>query len=154
MNIIKNITLVEDVTLISLHDSPADPKLLTQIFQMIYDHGVDVDMISQTPTQNNITDLSFTVNDDCLGKILDVSAQLKEAHPEVKMSVRSGNCKLSVFGDEMRGCPGVALRVFKAINDADADINLITTSEVDISVLVASLDVDNIIKNIREEFSK
>ena len=154
MNIIKNITVIEDVTLISLQDSPSDSELLTNIFQMIYDRGVDVDMISQTPTQNNITDLSFTVSDDSLGKVLEVSSAIKEEHPDVKMSVRSGNCKISVFGEEMKGCPGVALRVFKAIDKAGADVNMITTSEVDISVLVGSHDVDNVIKNIREEFSK
>lgn len=152
MNIIKNISVTENITLISLQDSPADAELLTDIFQMIYDKSIDVDMISQTPTVNNITDLSFTVDDDALGTVLEISSTVKEKYPDVKMSVRSGNCKISVFGEEMKGCPGVALRVFKAIKKADAEINMITTSEVDISFLVSSHVVDEVIKKIRNEF--
>lgn len=49
MNGIQSITLKDDVTLISLQDSPADIALVSRIFQMISDAGIDVDMISQTP---------------------------------------------------------------------------------------------------------
>ena len=62
MNIIQSITVVEDVTLISLQDSPADINLISKIFEMISNAGIDVDMISQTPPHRNMPDLSFTVS--------------------------------------------------------------------------------------------
>lgn len=152
MNIIKSITTTDDVTLISLQDSPSDASLITSIFQKIADSGIDVDMISQTPPKSNLSDLSFTVSDEDLKKILDVISSLREVHPELKISCRSGNCKISVFGEAMRGCPGVALRVFSAVNKANADINMITTSEVDISILVAKHDATNVVDCILKEF--
>ena len=64
MNGIQSITLKDDVTLISLQDSPADIALVSRIFQMISDAGIDVDMISQTPPHGSDPSLSFTVNGD------------------------------------------------------------------------------------------
>lgn len=152
MNTIKSITVVEDVTLISLQESPADINLISEIFNMIAENGIDVDMISQTPAHRNIPDLSFTISDDDLGKILDISAKLRELNPDLKLSIRSGNCKISVFGEAMRGCPGVAVKVFNAVADAKADIAMITTSEVDISILVAKSDFENTLEKITKAF--
>ena len=152
MNTIQSITVVEDVTLISLQDSPADITLISKIFDMISKSGIDVDMISQTPPHSNMPDLSFTISDDDLGKILEISAKLRELNPDLKLSVRSGNCKISVFGEGMRGCPGVAVRVFKAVADAKADISMITTSEVDISILVAKADFEATLDSVTKAF--
>ena len=54
MNTVQSITVVEDVTLISLQDSPADITLISKIFEMISGAGIDVDMISQTPPHRNM----------------------------------------------------------------------------------------------------
>lgn len=152
MNIIKSISIVDDVTLISLQDSPADINLISKIFQMISDSGIDVDMISQTPPHRNRPDLSFTISDEDVGKILEISAKLRELNPDLKLTVKSGNCKISVFGEAMRGCPGVAVKVFKAFAQADTEISMITTSEVDISILIDKLDLDNALDNIKKAF--
>lgn len=152
MSVIQSITVVEDVTLISLQDSPADINIIAKVFEMISGSGIDVDMISQTPEHSNMPDLSFTISDDDLGKILEISAKLRELNPDLRLSIRSGNCKISVFGEAMRGCPGVALKVFKAVADAKADISMITTSEVDISILVAKSDFENTLASITKAF--
>lgn len=97
MNGIQSITLKDDVTLISLQDSPADIALVSRIFQMISDAGIDVDMISQTPPHGSDPSLSFTVNGDDFGKVLGISAKLRELNPELKLNVSSGNCKISIL---------------------------------------------------------
>ena len=73
MNAIQSITVVEDVTLISLHDSPADITMISKIFAMISEAGIDVDMISQTPPHRNIPDLSFTIAGDDFGNLFTSS---------------------------------------------------------------------------------
>lgn len=65
----------------------------------------------------------------------------------------SGNCKISIFGEEMRGTPGVAAKVFSAVSKVKADIRMITTSEVDISLLVVKADADMTVDAIREIFA-
>ncbi len=113
-----------------------DIKLIAGIFQRYQDAGIDVDMISQAPPNGQHSSLSFTVNDDDFGRILEIAAELRTLNPELKISVSSGNCKISVFGDAKKGTPGVASKVFTAVAKANADIRMITTSEVDISCLL------------------
>lgn len=150
MSIIENISVVEDVTLVSLKDSPADIGLISSIFQMIADAGIDVDMISQTPHHSKMPDLSFTISDDDFSKILEIMAQLRQLNPDLKLTIQNGNCKISVFGESMKGTPGVAVKVFNALNKANADIIMITTSEVDISMLVSKHDLDTVLECLNE----
>lgn len=152
MTIIDNYSVTQDVTLISLNDSPADIKMIAKIFEMISGAGIDVDMISQTPPNGSLSSLSFTVSDKDFGKVLEIAASLRELNPEIKISVSSGNCKLSLFGESMKGKPGVAAKVFSAVSSVNADIRMITTSEVDISLLLAKVDLENAIAAIEKVF--
>lgn len=153
MKLIQSITVVEDVTLISLQDSPADISLISKIFEMISNAGIDVDMISQTPPHRNMPDLSFTISGEDMGKVLEIIQNFRTLNPGLKLSVSNGHCKISVFGESMRGCPGVACKVFNAIAKAKADISMITTSEVDISVLVAKADLENALEELHHAFA-
>jgi len=150
MSIIESINIVEDVTLVSLKESPADIELISKIFQMISDAGIDVDMISQTPHHSKMPDLSFTISDDDFAKILEIMAKLRELNPDLKLTIQNGNCKISVFGEAMKGTPGVAVKVFNALNKANADIIMITTSEVDISMLIPKHDLEAAVKALNE----
>lgn len=152
MNTIEILTVNEDVTLISLSDSPADIKLISKIFEMISQAGIDVDMISQTPPNGAHSSLSFTVGDDDFGRILEIAAALRQLNPELKLNVSSGNCKISLFGESMRGKPGVAAKVFAAASSANTDIRMITTSETDISLLVVKADLENTVAAIKNVF--
>ena len=140
MKNIDNITMIENITLISINDSPADFKVVAQIFEMLSNAGIDVDMISQNPPQGKTSNLSFTVNDEDLGKVFETASKLRELYPELKLAISSGNTKLSVFGEGMKNCPGVASKVFSAISSENVEVRMITTSEVDISVLVYNHD--------------
>ncbi len=153
MKTIQSISVVEDVTLVSLHDTPADFGVVAEIFRQLSDAGVDVDMISQTPPHRNAPDISFTVSGEDMGKVVAVSAALRAQHPEMKLSVSGGHSKISVFSEAMRGCPGVAGRVFAAVAEAKADVVMITTSEVDISLLVEKSDMENTMAAIEKAFA-
>ena len=153
MKTIQNISVVEDVTLVSLNDSPADMNTISKIFDMISTNNIDVDMISQTPPHSNKPHLSFTVSGDDLGKILELSAKIRDLYPDVKLSVSNGNCKISVFGEAMKGQPGVAAKVFAAAAKANTDIIMITTSEVDISMLVPQSDLTATLESIKGAFN-
>ena len=152
MKFIDSINVKEDVTLISLSDSPADINLIADIFDNIAKAGIDVDMISQFPPNGTHSGLSFTVNDDDFGGILEIASKLRGAKPEIKISVSSGNCKISIFGANMNGQPGVASKVFAAAASVGCDIRMITTSETDISLLVVKPDVDATVNAIKHVF--
>ncbi|MBQ7541869.1 MAG: hypothetical protein IJT44_06215 [Clostridia bacterium] len=143
------ISVREDVTLISLHDSPAHIERIASVFQKIADEGINVDMISQTPPNGQHSDLSFTVDGEDFGVILRVCAELRETNPELKISVSSGNCKISVLDPQMNETPGYAAKVLSAAAQAHSDIRMVTTSECDISILVVQADLDSTVQMIR-----
>lgn len=144
-----DITIREDVTLISMHDSPADIGTVADVFQKIADAGINVDMISQTPPNGQHSSLSFTVDGEDFGGILRVCAELREKNPDLKISVSSGNCKISVYDAQMNEESGYAAKVLSAASTARSDIRMVTTSECDISILVVQADLENTVQAIR-----
>ncbi|MEG2051114.1 MAG: ACT domain-containing protein [Oscillospiraceae bacterium] len=153
MKIIENITLTEDVTLISLQDSTADVKIISQIFEMISKANIDIDMISQTPSIGNTTNLSFTVSSDDFAKILVIAGKFRELNTNIKINVSSGNSKISILGDAMRGQPGVVSKVFETLAKENTSIIMVTTSEIDISLLVVKSDAESAIQALNKAFN-
>jgi aspartate kinase len=143
------ITVREDVTLISMHDSPADIDTVASVFQKIAEAGINVDMISQTPPNGHHSSLSFTVDGDDFGGILRVCAEMREKNPDLKISVSSGNCKISVYDAQMNEEAGYAAKVLTAAAGVRSDIRMVTTSECDISILVVQADLENTVQAIR-----
>ena len=101
MKIIESISVSENATLFSLSDSPADISFIAGIFEKIAEAGIDVDMISQFLPNSSHAGLSFTVSDDDFGGVLEIATQLRAENKKIKISVSSGNCKISVSGAEM-----------------------------------------------------
>ncbi|MDP4119962.1 MAG: hypothetical protein Q8876_02780 [Bacillota bacterium] len=141
------ITVNENITLITLHNIPSEITYISDIFEDIAKLNVDVDMISMSPVQSDLTSLSFTINDDDLTKLLENSVFQKPI-------VSSGNRIISIFDSAMSGTPGFAAKVFKAASSANADIRIITTSEVQISILTTEADYDETYKAILHAFDE
>ncbi|MEE1010944.1 MAG: hypothetical protein U0L11_02795 [Acutalibacteraceae bacterium] len=154
MKLVENIYITEDVTLFSICDSPADISHIAEVFKMIADAGIDVDMISQFPLSGSNSGFSFTVSDKDFVSVLSIASEIRNKSPKTKINVSSGNTKITVSGEAMRGTPGVSAAIFKAAASVDADIRMITTSEIEISMLVVNSDVDDVVEAVKKEFSK
>lgn len=151
MNSTASIATLDNVTLVTLQDFPGNAKSISQIFDDIAKLGINIDMISMSPAPGLYTGLSFTISDEKLSEMLVYTAEIKKKL-NLSVIVSSSNYKLSVYDEAMRHTPGVAAKVFKAINNTDADIRLITTSEVEISLLVSEADFDNVYTEIKSAF--
>ena len=147
------VTTENDITLVTLQNCPPELNFIADVFKKIGELGVDVDMISLTPSQGSNTSVSFTIADVDLDKILSFTSELRDV-VKVKAIVSSGNCKVSVYDPNMVNAPGLAAQVFSAAAFAGADIRIITTSEVDISLLVTTADSPETVKALQEKFSK
>lgn len=144
------ITVSNNITLITIPDIPSDINTLSRIFESIAQFGINIDMISVTPPQGEQTSVSFTIDDDDLGKLLEFTASLHNKHDDVKPVVSSGNSKINIYDPVMRDTPGVAAKVFSAAASANADIRIITTSEEQISILVTAAAFDSTYAAIQE----
>lgn len=137
------ISTVDNITLVTLQGFPANVSAMSQIFDAIARFHINIDMISMAPTHGAYTGMSFTISDNDLIDILAFTSAL-EKEKGLKVIVSSVNHKISVYDKAMKNTPGIAAKVFNAIAETDADIRLITTSEVEISLLVTEADYDTV----------
>ena len=144
------ITTTDGITLITMPNVPADIDFVAKIFENIASLEINVDMISLTPPQGANIDLSFTISDDDLGKLLAYNAERRsKGESSIQPVVSSGNCQISVCDEAMETTPGMAAKVFRAAAKASADIRIITTSEVQITLLVTQADFDAVYEEIK-----
>ncbi len=144
------ITTTDGITLITMPNVPADIDFVAKIFENIASLEINVDMISLTPPQGSNIDLSFTISDDDLGKLLAYNAERRsKGESSIQPVVSSGNCQISVCDKAMETTPGMAAKVFRAAAKASADIRIITTSEVQITLLVTQADFDAVYEEIK-----
>lgn len=137
------VSTVDNITLVTLQGFPANADSIAKIFDAISSYDINIDMISMAPTHGALTGLSFTISDNDLIDILSFTSSLKK-ETNVNVIVSSVNHKISVYDPVMKNTPGIAAKVFNAIRTTDADIRLITTSEVEISLLVTEADFDTV----------
>ena len=128
------ITVDSDITLFTLHNAPSDMEFVATVFEDIAVLGIDIDMIALSPVQGTTTSISFTIQDDDLMKLLSYTSKLKSRN--IKPIVSSGNSIISIYDENMENNPGVAGKIFRAIANSKTDIRIITTSQVQVSVLV------------------
>ena len=93
MNIIESIVVTEDVTLISLQDCPNDITFLAQLFEIISNADVNVDMISQTPAKGGLIDISFTVSSEQLAEVLKTLTPREARVLSLRYGLEDGNPK-------------------------------------------------------------
>lgn len=151
MDLSPTITTSSDITLVTLQNCPSELKFISNVFERIGAFGVDVDMISLAPTHGAYTSVSFTISDNDLDKIFNFTSELHDS-AKIKAIVSSGNSKISVYDSNMKNAPGFAAQVFAAAADVNADIRIITTSEVDISLLVTAADFQETLKALESKF--
>jgi aspartate kinase len=124
------------------------------IFGIVAEAGVNIDMIVQNVSAiaTGRTDISFTLPDAEGQRTLEVlrAAQEKIGFQDVLYDDRIG--KVSLIGAGMRSHPGVSAKFFAALAEAGVNIQMITTSEIRISVVVGQGDVDNAVNATHRAF--
>ena len=150
MNGVSKISVCDEIALVSFQRIPSDIATLASIFTRLANAKVNLDMISQTAPQGHLIGLSFTLRSEQLVEVLELINQFRETHPDIKPMVSNGNCKIQLYGEEMYG---VAASAIEAISEIDAELTLISTGEVEISLLVPKSSCDAAVKALEEKFS-
>ncbi len=136
---VNRITSVDDMMLISL--SEADPGFMAKTLRTLADAGVVVDMISQSAPLGGSIRFSFTAPYSFFETTLKAIGP-EGKNPGPKPMISGGYSKIYLFGEEMVDSVGVASRALDALLEAGVEISLITTSDLDISLLLRQEDAD------------
>lgn len=147
-NGISKITYAHDITLVTLSALPCDSKAIANVLTAMSNAEVNVDMISQTAPQGGTIRLSFSLSDSALSSALAVLGKIRGEKPEIL----PGNCKVALYDANMVNTPGVAAKVFTLLAEAGIQVILVTTSEVDISLLVSEHDLPDALAIMREAY--
>lgn len=140
MNGVSRLTAQDNIMLVSIKDAGA--SLMSSTLTDLAEAGVVVDMISQTPPVGSTFSFSFTASYDDFDRALKAIGTAKQGHHGNLPMISGGYAKVNLFGEEMADRVGVAAQALAALCAAEVDIAMITTSDLDISLLVRSEDAD------------
>ena len=116
---------------------PDQPGVAARLFRSLADRGVNVDMIVQNASADGITDISFTVPHADIDASTEVVAGLREELGIGELTAEPGIARVSVIGAGMKSNPGIAAAMFECLADAGINIDMISTSAIRISCVVA-----------------
>ncbi len=134
--IISGIAFNRDEAKLTMLGVPDKPGIAYQILGAIADANIDVDMIIQNVGHDGTTDFSFTVNRGEYAKAMGILEKVKAELGAREVTGDNKICKVSAVGVGMRSHPGVASQMFKALADEGINIQMISTSEIKISVVL------------------
>lgn len=150
--LIKGVAKDDDVARISIIGLKDTPGMAFKLFSALANKKINVDIILQSVGRDGTKDISFTVAED---HAEDAVACLNEMLPVVggqKVMCDVGVSKVSIVGSGMETHPGVAATMFEALFDADVNIQMISTSEIKISVLISRKDGAKAVTAIHDAF--
>jgi aspartate kinase len=134
--IISGIAYSRDEAKITVMGVPDRPGIAYAILGPIADANIDVDMIIQNASVDGMTDFSFTVPRNDYAKALEIARKVQE-HIKARDIVGDNKvCKVSLVGVGMRSHVGIASHMFRTLAEEGINIQMISTSEIKISVVV------------------
>jgi aspartate kinase len=150
--VVRGVSIDRKQAKLTVDDVRDEPGVAGRIFSIIAAANIVVDMIVQSVSEYGTTDLSFTIHEN------DLDAARKLLEPVLKevkaagLITKNGVAKLSVVGIGMRSHSGVAARLFDCLGKAGINIQLISTSEIKIAVVIDEADVERAAQLTHAEF--
>ena len=150
--IISGITCTSDDSKIILRDVPDTPGIAAKILSPISEAGIEIDVIVQNVGSDKLTDFTFTVKRDHSEMAVDILKTLVVSLGGGEIELVKEISKVSVVGVGMKSHAGVAARMFKALADKKINIDMISTSEIKISVVVSKEKAEEAVIALHDEF--
>ncbi|MBK8065571.1 MAG: aspartate kinase [Betaproteobacteria bacterium] len=151
--VISGVAFARDEAKITVHDVPDRPGIAYAILGPIADAKIDVDVIVQNVGHDGMTDLSFTVGRGDFAKAMKILKD--QVQPHIKCREVSGDdriAKVSLVGLGMRSHVGIASQMFRTLAEEGINIQMITTSEIKISVVMEEKYLELAVRVLHQAF--
>jgi aspartate kinase len=148
---IEDCQLDSSQALVTFTDLPDTPGVAADVFEEVGRAGLFVDMIVQSHPRDGRAEISFTVPAESRDRAIEVAGRIAAARGAQVADVPHV-AKLSITGVGIRSHAGVADRLFKPLADAGINIDLVSTSEVRLNVIVAAEHGDESLRVLRRAF--
>src|SRR6184192_2826884 len=150
--VVRGISLDRHQAKLSIAGARDEPGIAGRIFSTIGAAHIVVDMIVQNASIDQTTDISFTIHEDELENARKILMPVIGEIGAIRLNTASGVAKLSVVGIGMRSHSGVAARLFECLGRNGINIQLVSTSEIKIAVIVDEKDAERAAQLIHAEF--
>ena len=140
---------VARISVVGLDDTPG---VAFKLFNKLAQYKINVDIILQSVGRDGTKDITFTVPNDQGDQAVEAIKSLSEVLNYKDISVDRSVAKISIVGAGMESHPGVASKMFEALYDAGINIQMISTSEIKISVLIDAKYADSAVNAVHDAF--
>ena len=151
--IISGIAFNRDEAKITVLGVPDKPGIAYQILGPVADANIDVDMIVQNVSHENTTDFTFTVHRNDFSKAMDICKQTAMSIGAREVIGDDKIAKVSIVGVGMRSHVGIARKMFEALANDGINIQMISTSEIKISVVVEDKYMELAVRVLHQAFN-
>jgi aspartate kinase len=151
-NKVRAIAHDRNVAKITLVQVPDQPGVARRVFEPLAEDGINVDVIVQNVGHGGATDLSFTIPRVDLAKTKRLLEPLVRELGMREMTTDSAVAKISVVGAGIQNAPGYAARMFGTLADAGINIEMISTSEIRITAIIAEDRVEEAVRALHAAF--
>jgi len=141
-----------NVAKVAMLNVPDRPGVAYKIFSRLAEEGINVDMIVQTSKERQVTDMVFSVNSDDAPLARTITEELSRELDAGDVLVDDTLAKVSIVGAGMVSNPGVAARMFEALAEENINIEVISTSEIKVSCLIAAEHVERAVQALHAKF--
>lgn len=150
--VIRGVSVERNQAKVTIVQVPDKPGVAALIFNALAEANVVIDMIVQNVSLSGTTDISFTLSRDELPKADRALRPVVQEIGAPQMIAQDGIAKLSVVGIGMRSHSGVAAKMFEALSDVGINIQMISTSEIKIAVILDESAVEKAANVAHEAF--
>ncbi|HAG70121.1 MAG TPA: aspartate kinase [Lachnospiraceae bacterium] len=150
--IVSGVAADKNVTRISLVGLKDVPGIAFKVFDVLAKANINVDMILQSIGRHGTKDITFTVPGDASGEAVEALEAKKDKLGFEELSMNKEVAKVSIVGAGMMSNPGVAAKMFEALYNSGININMISTSEIRVTVLIDVKEVDKAVNAIHDMF--
>ncbi len=146
------VALNRHVAKVGLMGVPDYPGVAAYLFSSLAQHGINIELVIQSVSHDKLNDIAFTIDEHDVARARPVVEECLVNLKGQALVIDDTVAKVSAVGSGMLGRPGVAATVFQALADAGINIQMIGTSEIKISCIVARKDAEHALEQIHKAF--
>ncbi|MBQ7481113.1 MAG: aspartate kinase [Lachnospiraceae bacterium] len=150
--LVSGVAADKNVTRISLVGLKDKPGIAFRVFDILAKANINVDMILQSIGRSGSKDISFTIPRDACNDALKALEDNMERLGNPEISHNDKVAKVSIVGAGMMSNPGVAARMFECFYNSNININMISTSEIRVTVLIDEKETEKAMNAVHEAF--
>ena len=151
--LVSGIAFQKDQVKFTLHGVSDTPGMAYGILGPLSDANIEVDVIVQNVSVNGKTDFTFTVSKEDESMATEVVNGLKSSIEFDDLLIDSSIAKVSLVGVGMRSHAGIASKAFKALSETGINIQMISTSEIKITIVIDEIETDTAVTSLHKAFN-